>query len=87
MCTRIEWVSAGETYRGAMHIDLTADELNYVRAALTLVIAEREELIETGRFAKELGEDSVVQPTRESAEYEEQLGALLAKLSTVEDSR
>ena len=70
-----------------MHIDLTADELNYVRAALTLVIVERQELIETGRFAKELGEDSVVQQTHESAEYEEKLGALLAKLSTVEDSR
>jgi hypothetical protein len=70
-----------------MHIDLTADELNYVRAALTLVIVEREELIETGRFAKELGEDSVAQPTHESAEYEEKLGALLAKLTSVEDTR
>ena len=67
-----------------MHIDLTSDELNYVRAALTLVIAEREELIETGRFAKELGEDSVIPPTRESAEYEEKLQELLGKLPTVE---
>lgn len=64
-----------------MHIDLTADELQYIRAALTLVLFEHEELIETGRFAKELGEDSVVPPTREAAEYEDKLRAILMKLS------
>jgi hypothetical protein len=63
-----------------VHVDLDAEDVKYIKAALTLVIFEREELIETGRLAKELGEDSVVPPTRESAEYEEKLRALIAKL-------
>jgi hypothetical protein len=44
------------------------------------VIFEHEELIETGRFAKELGEYSVAPPIRESAEYEDKLRAILTKL-------
>jgi hypothetical protein len=65
-----------------MSIDLTEQELNYIRAALTLVIFEHEELIETGRFAKELGDDAVAGQAREAAEYEENLRGLLQKLAT-----
>lgn len=63
-----------------MHIDLTAEEVNYIRAAITLVIFEREELIETGRFAKELGDDTALDVPRESAEYEEKLRTILTRL-------
>ena len=65
-----------------MQVELTAEDLNYIRAALTLVVFEREELIDTGRFARELGEDSVAPPLRESTEYEEKLRAILLKLPT-----
>jgi len=64
-----------------MSIDLTEQDLKYIRAALTLVIVEHEELIETGRFAKEVGDDAVARQARESAEYEEELRALLLKLA------
>jgi hypothetical protein len=62
-----------------VHIELTPEEMKYVRAALTLVLLEREELIDTGRFAKELGDDTALDVVRESAVYEEQLRTLLAR--------
>ncbi|MBS1818499.1 MAG: hypothetical protein JSU08_11250 [Acidobacteria bacterium] len=65
-----------------MPMDLTPEELNYIKAALTLVLAEREELIETGRLSKELGEETVVPPMRESATYEETLRTILSKLQS-----
>jgi hypothetical protein len=69
-----------------VQIDLTRKELQYIRAALTLVVFERDELIDTGRFAKELGEDTVIAPQHESAEYEETLRAILLKLPAPEDA-
>ena len=45
-----------------MHIELSSDDLNYIRAAITLVISEREELIDTGRLAKELGSEPTLDP-------------------------
>jgi hypothetical protein len=63
-----------------MQVELTAEDLKYIRAALTLVIFEREELIETGRLAKELGENIAWEAARESADYEEKMRALIAKL-------
>jgi hypothetical protein len=63
-----------------MQIELTPRELKYIRAALTLVIVEHEELIETGRFAREVGDETVVGQARESAEYEEALRVLLLTL-------
>jgi hypothetical protein len=65
-----------------VQIELTAEEVNYVRAALTLVVFEREELIDTGRFARELGEESVATPLHDSTEYEDKLRAILLKLTT-----
>jgi hypothetical protein len=65
-----------------VQIDLTTDELNYIRAAITLVLFEHEELIETGRLAKELGEDTVLDVHRESADYEERMRAILVKLQS-----
>jgi hypothetical protein len=64
-----------------VHIDLTREEVQFVRAALTLVIFQHEELIETGRFAKELGEGTVNGTAHEPAEYEDKLREILMKLS------
>lgn len=64
-----------------MPIELTPDDLNYIRAALTLVLSEREELIDTGRLAKEIGSEPTLDPSGESAEYEERLRSILTKLT------
>ncbi len=55
-----------------MHIELTSDDLNYIRAALTLVIPEREVSLNTGRLGKELGSETPPQLGR-SAEDQEKL--------------
>ncbi len=65
-----------------MHIEVTPEELNYIRAALALVIFERDELIDTGRLAKELGEDATLDAPRESAAYEDAIRSILLKLPT-----
>lgn len=64
-----------------MPIELSSDDLNYIRAAITLVISEREELIDTGRLARELGSEPTLEPSGDSADYEETLRSILTKLS------
>ena len=63
-----------------MHIDVTSDELRYIRAAITLILTEREELIDTGRFGREVGNEATLEPVGASDQYEQALQAMLVKL-------